>query len=131
VLSAKGAGERIQDFVAYANQLAEQHDLAAERIPTTPTADSSSGVSAERPPGHIARLPGGRIALATQYRQGFRSLGWSCITGHSNYYDSRGGTRMSGAHPRGIYVPHDIAPPIAEPVPISSGACAQLLGGAR
>jgi hypothetical protein len=36
VLSAKGADERIQDFVAYANQLAEQHDLAAERIPDDP-----------------------------------------------------------------------------------------------
>jgi hypothetical protein len=52
--------------VAHANQLATRHGLTAERIPADP--DGPIVLSRFRTSAwHIARLPGGRIALATQY----------------------------------------------------------------
>ncbi|MEV1174629.1 hypothetical protein [Nonomuraea sp. NPDC049784] len=67
LLTAEGANVRIQDFIAEVNQLADQLGLAAERIPDDP--DGRIVVSRFRNTvaWHIARLPGGRIALAIQY----------------------------------------------------------------
>jgi hypothetical protein len=66
-LAPLGARRRIEAFITSVNHLADQNGLAADRIPDDP--DGAIVLSRFRRTiaWHIARLPGGRIALATQY----------------------------------------------------------------
>jgi integrase len=67
LLTAGAAGHRVRSFIGYANQLATQHRLACERIPDDPDGHVTLKRFRRTIAWHIARLPGGRIALATQY----------------------------------------------------------------
>jgi hypothetical protein len=67
VVTCLGANTRIESFIAWVNEFADHAGLAAERVPDDP--DGAVRVSRFRRTvaWHIARLPGGRIALAIQY----------------------------------------------------------------
>lgn len=67
LLTAGPAGHRVRSFIDYANQLAAQHGLDFERIPDDPDGRVTLKRFRSTIAWHIARLPGGRIALATQY----------------------------------------------------------------
>jgi len=67
LLTAAGARDRIRSFTSYANQLAAQHDLDWEHIPDDPDGPVALSRMRRTIAWHIARLPGGRIALALQY----------------------------------------------------------------
>jgi integrase len=67
LLTAAGARDRIRSFIGHANQLAAQHDLDWERIPDDPDGPVALSRMRRTIAWHIARLPGGRIALALQY----------------------------------------------------------------
>lgn len=67
LLTAAGAQDRIRSFTSYTNQLAAQHDLEWERIPDDPDGPVALSRMRRTIAWHIARLPGGRIALALQY----------------------------------------------------------------
>jgi len=66
-LSTAGARARLNDFIGWVNQYAEDRGLAAETIPE----DAEGAVTLRRLrrtcAWFIARLPGGRIALGAQY----------------------------------------------------------------
>jgi hypothetical protein len=67
LLSFGGARTRIETFIDFVNDLAGQHGLTFERIPADPDGHVSIRRFRRTIAWHIARLPGGRIALATQY----------------------------------------------------------------
>jgi integrase len=67
LLTAGGANERIADFISYINELCDQLGLAPERIPDDPEGRVVVKRFRKTVAWHIARLPGGRIALAIQY----------------------------------------------------------------
>jgi integrase len=67
LLTSGAAGHRIRSFIAFANQLADRHKLDFEKIPGDPDGNVSLKRFRNTVAWHIARLPGGRIALATQY----------------------------------------------------------------
>jgi hypothetical protein len=67
VLSCRGANIRITAFTAWVNDFADHNGLAAERIPDDPDGPIAVGRLRRTVAWHIARLPGGRIALAIQY----------------------------------------------------------------
>jgi len=67
LLTAAGARDRIWSFIQYANQLAAQHNLDWEHIPDDPDGPVVLSRLRRTIAWHIARLPGGRIALALQY----------------------------------------------------------------
>lgn len=67
LLTAGAAGHRIRSFITFANTLAEQHELAFEKVPEDPDGNITLKRFRRTIAWHIARLPGGRIALATQY----------------------------------------------------------------
>ena len=66
-LTPGGANQRIATFIEWVNDYADEHDLAAERIPNDPDGDIVLSRFRRTVAWHIARLPGGRIALAIQY----------------------------------------------------------------
>jgi hypothetical protein len=67
VITAKAANNRIAEFITWVNTYARERGLDSEVIP----ADQDGPVTLSRfrrtVAWHIARLPGGRIALAIQY----------------------------------------------------------------
>ncbi|MFI7708273.1 hypothetical protein [Nonomuraea sp. NPDC049480] len=67
LLTAREANVRIADFISGVNQLGDDLDLAAERVPDDPDGNIVVGRFRRTIAWHIARLPAGRIALATQY----------------------------------------------------------------
>src|SRR5260370_20637458 len=66
-LACDGAMHRTHVFVAWVNDYTDQMGLPAERIPADPHGDLVLSRYRRTIASHIARLPGGRIALATQY----------------------------------------------------------------
>ncbi len=66
-LTPGGANQRIATFIDWVNTYADANGLAAERIPDDPDGDVVVSRFRRTIAWHIARLPGGRIALATQY----------------------------------------------------------------
>ncbi|MEU9840693.1 hypothetical protein AB0C69_15875 [Actinomadura sp. NPDC048032] len=67
LLSAIAARQRVHRFIEYANRLANEHGLAHEHIPDDPDGRVTPKRFRRTIAWHIARLPGGRIALAIQY----------------------------------------------------------------
>ncbi len=67
MLACKGANDRIAAFTAWVNDFASQQGLPTERIPDDPDGPIVLKRFRRTVAWHIARLPGGRIALATQY----------------------------------------------------------------
>jgi hypothetical protein len=67
VLTSEAANDRIQLFITWVNEFAQVNDLAAERIPDDPDGLIVLSRLRRTIAWHIARLPGGRIALSTQY----------------------------------------------------------------
>lgn len=67
VLACRGANDRIAAFTAWVNDFASQQGLPTERIPDDPDGPIVLKRFRRTVAWHIARLPGGRIALATQY----------------------------------------------------------------
>jgi hypothetical protein len=66
-LTCLGANARIASFIAWVNDYTDNNDLAVERIPDDPDGDIVVSRFRRTVAWHIARLPGGRIALALQY----------------------------------------------------------------
>ena len=67
-ITSKAATKRIAKFVTWVNNFADEHGLsAADRIPTDPSGPITTSRFRRTVAWHIARLPGGRIALALQY----------------------------------------------------------------
>ncbi len=76
-LACEGARHRIRAFAAWVNDYTDQAALPSERIPADPHGDLVLSRYRRTIAWHIARLPGGRIALATQYgraRHGLRRV---------------------------------------------------------
>jgi hypothetical protein len=65
--TAETAGDRVMAFVGWVNRYAASQSLAAEQIPDDPAGSLSLSRYRRTVAWHIARLPGGRIALAIQY----------------------------------------------------------------
>ena len=66
-LHCQGAQHRIMAFTSWVNEFAGQQYLAPERIPDDPEGPIVLKRFRRTVAWHIARLPAGRIALATQY----------------------------------------------------------------
>jgi hypothetical protein len=66
-LSCMGANQRIARLIDWVNRHTTENDLAAERIPHDPDGDVVVSRFRRAIAWHIARLPGGRIALALQH----------------------------------------------------------------
>jgi hypothetical protein len=66
-LTSTIAAERIDKFVAYANQLARRHGLDHEMIPADPDGPLNMSRFRRTVAWFISRLPGGRVALGIQY----------------------------------------------------------------
>ena len=66
-LHCRGAMHRINAFTAWVNDFASQQGLSAERIPDDPEGPIVLKRFRRTVAWHIARLPAGRVALATQY----------------------------------------------------------------
>jgi hypothetical protein len=66
-MSTAGASYRIREFITWVNAFATEQGLPSERIPDDPDGHISLGRFRRSLAWHIARLPGGRIALAIQY----------------------------------------------------------------
>ena len=67
VITAKAANYRIAGFISWVNDYARRHGLDAEAIPADPDGPVTISRFRRTIAWHIARLPGGRIALAIQY----------------------------------------------------------------
>jgi hypothetical protein len=67
VITAKAANCRIAEFITWVNTYAREHGLDSEAIPADPDGPATLGRFRRTVAWHIARLPGGRIALAIQY----------------------------------------------------------------
>jgi hypothetical protein len=67
VITAKAANYRIAEFVGWVNNHALDRGLAGEAIPADPDGPVTISRFRRTIAWHIARLPGGRIALAIQY----------------------------------------------------------------
>jgi hypothetical protein len=66
-MSTAGASYRIREFITWVNAFVTEQDLHSERIPDDPDGHLTIGRLRRTVAWHIARLPGGRIALAIQY----------------------------------------------------------------
>jgi hypothetical protein len=66
-MSTAGASYRIREFITWVNAFVTEQDLRSERIPDDPDGHITIGRLRRTVAWHIARLPGGRIALAIQY----------------------------------------------------------------
>jgi hypothetical protein len=66
-LTIKTLGTRVEDFVAWANEEAAAHGLAHEVIPPDPHGAIGTERFRRSLAWHIARRPGGLVALAIQY----------------------------------------------------------------
>ncbi len=67
VITAKAANYRIAGFIIWVNHYARRHGLDTEAIPADPDGPITLSRFRRTIAWHIARLPGGRIALAIQY----------------------------------------------------------------
>jgi hypothetical protein len=67
VITAKAANGRIAEFITWVNTYAREHGLDSEVIPADPDGPVTLSRFRRTVAWHIARLPGGRIALAIQY----------------------------------------------------------------
>ena len=67
VITAKAANGRIAEFITWVNTCAREHGLDSEAIPADPDGPVTLSRFRRTVAWHIARLPGGRIALAIQY----------------------------------------------------------------
>jgi len=67
VITAKAANGRIAEFITWVNTYATEHGLDSEAIPADPDGPVTLSRFRRTVAWHIARLPGGRIALAIQY----------------------------------------------------------------
>jgi hypothetical protein len=67
VITAKAANGRIGEFITWVNTYAREHGLDSEAIPADPDGPVTLSRFRRTVAWHIARLPGGRIALAIQY----------------------------------------------------------------
>jgi integrase len=67
VITAKAANSRIAEFITWVNTYASEHGLDSEAIPADPDGPVTLSRFRRTVAWHIARLPGGRIALAIQY----------------------------------------------------------------
>jgi hypothetical protein len=67
VITARAANSRIAEFITWVNTYASEHGLDSEVIPTDPDGPVTLSRFRRTVAWHIARLPGGRIALAIQY----------------------------------------------------------------
>lgn len=67
VITAKAANYRIAEFVRWVNDCARDRGLTGEAIPADPDGPVTISRFRRTIAWHIARLPGGRIALAIQY----------------------------------------------------------------
>ncbi len=66
-MSTPGASYRVREFIAWVNAFVAEQGLHSERIPDDPDGNITIGRFRRTVAWHIARLPGGRIALAIQY----------------------------------------------------------------
>ena len=67
-ITSKAANTRIAAFIAWVNDFADEYELGpADRIPYDPCGAVTTSRFRRTVAWHIARLPGGRIALALQY----------------------------------------------------------------
>jgi hypothetical protein len=67
VITARAANGRIAEFITWVNAYASEHGLDSEEIPADPDGPVTLSRFRRTVAWHIARLPGGRIALAIQY----------------------------------------------------------------
>jgi hypothetical protein len=67
VITAKAANGRIAEFITWVNAYTREHGLDSEAIPADPDGPVTLSRYRRTVAWHIARLPGGRIALAIQY----------------------------------------------------------------
>jgi hypothetical protein len=67
VITANAANARITEFITWVNTYASEHGLDSEAIPADPDGPVTLSRFRRTVAWHIARLPGGRIALAIQY----------------------------------------------------------------
>jgi hypothetical protein len=67
VITARAANNRIAEFITWVNEYAREHGLDSEAIPADPDGPVTLRRFRRTAAWHIARLPGGRIALAIQY----------------------------------------------------------------
>lgn len=67
VITAGAAKHRIAEFITWVNAYAREHGLDSEAIPADPDGPVTLKRFRRTIAWHIARLPGGRIALAIQY----------------------------------------------------------------
>jgi hypothetical protein len=67
VITTKAANGRIAEFISWVNSYASEHELDSEMIPADPDGPVTLSRFRRTVAWHIARLPGGRIALAIQY----------------------------------------------------------------
>ncbi|MFJ7911412.1 hypothetical protein [Kitasatospora sp. NPDC096204] len=67
VLQAGGLNLRIKDFITWANREAAARDLTGQHIPDDPHGPMQAGRFRRTLAWHIARRPGGLVALAIQY----------------------------------------------------------------
>lgn len=67
VVTTKAANGRIGEFITWVNDYAAAHDLPGEAIPADPHGPVTLSRFRRTLAWHIARRPGGRVALAIQY----------------------------------------------------------------
>jgi hypothetical protein len=67
LITAKAANNRIAEFISWVNDYAAAHNLSAEAIPPDPDGPVVISRFRRTIAWHVARLPGGRVALAIQY----------------------------------------------------------------
>jgi len=67
VITARAANMRIAEFITWVNDCARQHGLDSETIPADPDGPVTLSRFRRTIAWHIARLPGGTVALAIQY----------------------------------------------------------------
>ena len=67
VITSRAANGRIAEFITRVNSYASEHGLDSEVIPADPNGPVTLSRFRRTVAWHIARLPGGRIALAIQY----------------------------------------------------------------
>jgi integrase len=67
VITTRAANTRITEFITWVNDYAREHGLDSETIPDDPDGPVTLGRFRRTIAWHIARLPGGTVALAIQY----------------------------------------------------------------
>jgi hypothetical protein len=84
VITTRAANMRIAEFITWVNACARQHGLDNETIPADPDGPVTLSRFRRTIAWHIARLPGGTVALAIQYGH-LRTLTSEGYSGRSRY----------------------------------------------